>query len=117
MKPSLISTLLLALALPALAQTGQPVGPEYGYTPMTLSEAKSAADDSLVSIRGHIVKRLSDDEYLLKSANETLTVEIDDHLWQGIQITDKHEVEIKGEIDQDWDRTELEADKLNVLPQ
>lgn len=113
----IITAALLSLSLPLLAQTGQPMGPEHGYTPMTLSEAKSAADDSLVSIRGFIVKRLSDDEYLLKSANETLTVEIDDHLWQGIQITDKHEVEIKGEIDQDWDRTELEADKLNVLPQ
>ena len=97
----ILTATLLSLSLPLLAQTGQPMGPEHGYTSMTINEAKSAADDSLVSIRGFIVKRLSDDEYQLKNANETLTVEIDEHLWKGIQITDKSEIEIQGEIDQD----------------
>lgn len=115
-KPFVMAALLLP-SFSILAEGGQPIGPQQGYTTMTLTEAKSAADDSLVSVRGYIVKRLSDDEYLLQKNTDSLIVEIDDHLWHGIQITDQHEVQLQGEIDQDWDRTELEVRWLKVLTQ
>jgi len=127
MKTLLLAGLAVMLSSSALAndshlispkQTVSPkqIGPDHGYVSMSAAEAKDASDDSLVVVRGYLVKRLSDEEYLFKDDSGTLTVEIDDHLWQSHQITDQDNILLKGEVDQDWDGTELDVRALELLP-
>lgn len=115
-KPFLPALLTLTLSLPVLASEGRPVGPQQGFAPMTVAQVQQARDDSLVEVRGRIIKRLSDEEYELQDATGTLVVEIDDDLWHGLQVTDQDEVLIQGEVDQDWGGTELEAKTFRLLP-
>ena len=92
-----------------------PIGPQHGYTALTIEAAKDARDDALVQVQGRIVKRLSDEEYELQDATGTIVVEIDDVLWQGLQVTDQDQVSIQAEVDQDWNGTELEAKSFRLI--
>ena len=42
-------------------------------------------------------------------------VEIDDEDWRGVEAGPSDRVELRGEIDREWQRTELEADSVQLL--
>ena len=66
-------------------------------------------DDSTATIRGNIVKRLSDDKYLFKDNTGTIVVEIDYKYWAGLKVNSQDTLELTGEIDRDYNKVELEA--------
>lgn len=111
----LSAALLLPIAGTTQAAGAQPIGPQHGYTPVSIAAAKDARDDALVQVQGRIVKRLSGEEYELQDATGTIVVEIDDELWQGLNVTDQDQVSINAEVDQDWNGTELDAQSLTII--
>jgi len=109
MRPS--PRLISALALLITAEA-------YGAnctTLTSLAEAKNLPDDSIICVKGHISKRLSDDDYLLRDASGTLVVEIDNHLWRGQLVAHKGQLLLQGELDQEDYETELDVDSLTIL--
>ena len=87
-------------------------GPE--SAPVTVAEALQMKDDAQVVINGQIEKSLGDEKYLFKDASGSVTVEIDDEDWRGLDITPQDVVTIKGEVDKDMFSTEIDVDFIEL---
>lgn len=105
----LLAFSLLLNAGPARAAGGF-TGP--GPSVVTVEQAKSMSDDTNVTLRGYITQSLGDEKYLFKDDTGTITVEIDDDDWRGLQVGPTDLVEIQGEVDKEWTRTEIDVDRV-----
>lgn len=94
-------------------QNGGFVGPNGSSA--TVESAKSMRDDTWVTLRGNIVKRLSDDLYLFKDATGTINVDIDHKRWNGVTVTPQDTVEIQGEVDKDWNSVEIDVKRISKV--
>ena len=93
------------------SQTGGFVGPDVSVT--TVEAAKSMRDDTWVTLRGNIVERISDDLYLFKDNTGTINVDIDHKRWNGVTVTPQDKVEIRGEVDKDWNSVEIDVKQIS----
>lgn len=93
------------------SQTGGFVGPDGSVT--TVEAAKSMRDDTWVTLRGNIVERISDDLYLFKDNTGTINVDIDHKRWNGVTVTPQDKVEIRGEVDKDWNSVEIDVKQIS----
>ncbi|OOV87004.1 YgiW/YdeI family stress tolerance OB fold protein [Oceanospirillum linum] len=106
----------LTISLATLSLTAHATHAVPDHCPiLSLAQAQQAHDDSQVCVKGRIIKRLSDEDYLLKDNSGTLTVEISNHLWRGLQLTSEQTILLWGEIDQDPGHTSLEVDALEKI--
>lgn len=106
---------VLALAAAAAAAHADGFnGP--GATPAraTAAEAANLPDDAEVTMSGYIVRSLGDERYEFRDDTGTLTVEIDDDEWQGVEVGAEDAVELTGEIDDEGGELELEVDVIRL---
>ena len=68
---------------------------------MSVKQALTLKDDTEVQLKGYIVKALGDEKYQFSDTTGSITVDIDDDLWQGKAISAKTPVVIMGEVDVD----------------
>lgn len=87
-----------------------------GPTPeaSTIAEALQMKDDAPVVINGQIEKSLGGEKYLLKDATGSITIEIDDDDWRGLDVTPQDVVTVKGEVDKDMFNTEIDVDSIGL---
>ena len=83
----------------AMAPRGGFTGP--GLSVSTVAEANKMSDDQPVVLVGQIQQSLGDEKYLFKDASGTITIEIDDEDWRGVNVTPEDTIEISGEVDKD----------------
>ena len=81
----------------------------------TIMEALKMNDDTIVSIRGNIINKLSDDKYTFKDSTGTMTVDIDNDKWSGIASNTKDTLEISGEIEKKLNSTELDVEHIRKV--
>lgn len=74
-----------------------------------VKEALRMRDESYVTVRGNIVKRLTDDKYLFRDATGEIVVDIDKEDWAGITVGPNDTVELSGEIDRDFNKVEIDV--------
>ena len=74
-----------------------------------VKEALKMRDDSYVTVRGNIVKRLTDDKYLFRDSTGEIVVEIDNEDWAGVTGGPNDTVELSGEIDRDFNKIEIDV--------
>lgn len=82
---------------------------------MTVQQALGMKDDSKVQLKGYVVKAVGDEKYQFRDSTGSITVEIDDELWQGKPISAKTPVTIIGEVDIDYKpakRVEIDVEQL-----
>ena len=79
---------------------------------VSIAEALKMNDDSYVTVKGNIVKKLSDDRYMFKDSTGSMTVEIDDDRWGGVSAGTKDVLELSGEIEKKNNYTRLDVDSL-----
>jgi conserved hypothetical protein TIGR00156 len=96
-------------------QNGGFLGPN--SSAMTVERAKSMSDDTWVTLRGTIVERISNDQYLFKDATGNVNVEIDHKRWNGVTVTPNDTVEIQGKVDKDWNSVEIDVKQINKVNQ
>lgn len=67
----------------------------------TVQQALKARDDTPVTLTGHIVSRASndDDEFIFRDATGDIRIEVEDHAWNGQNISPNDKVTIQGEVD------------------
>lgn len=82
---------------------------------VTVKEAKALKDDSWVTVRGNIVKRLSDDNYLFQDPTGTLSVEIEEEDWKGQNVAPGDKVELQGELDKALNDAQLEVKQVRKI--
>lgn len=83
-----------------------------GADSTTVTDVLKMRDDTPVTLTGHIEKQLGGDHYLFKDPTGTVTVEIDDDEWGGLNVTPETPVILSGEVDKDW--TSLKVDVKNI---
>lgn len=93
--------------------TGGFVGPEKATT--TVADAKLQRDDTYVVLQGNILQRHGHDKYLFQDSTGTIIVDIDNHKWNGLTVTPNDKVEIRGEVDKDWNSTEIDVESIIIL--
>ncbi|EID86293.1 hypothetical protein MSI_02490 [Treponema sp. JC4] len=123
----LMAALFLAAGSSCFAQGFQ--GDNYGgqmggfigegeASPITsVSKAKKMFDDSVVTIRGNITRRLGDEKYMFRDATGEMMVEIDDEYWYGVTATSSDILELTGEIDRDFNKVKLDVFSLKKITQ
>ena len=83
-----------------------------GLEPSSVSEALKLNDDTPVVLVGQIEKSLGGEKYLFKDATGSVTVEIDNEDWRGVNVTTKDTIVIQGEVDKDFFKTEIDVDSV-----
>lgn len=121
MKKLLAATsLALVLGLTGNAMAQQPASMQGGFqgpglSVMTVSEALKLNDDTPVKLSGKIEKSLGNEKYLFKDATGSITIEIDNEDWNGVNATPDTEIVITGEIDKDMLRdAEVDVDMVTL---
>lgn len=67
----------------------------------TVAGALKAWDDTMVTLRGNILRQVAHEKYEFKDSTGTMMIEIDDDKWYGLSVNPNDEVEIYGEVDKD----------------
>ncbi|WP_195918377.1 YgiW/YdeI family stress tolerance OB fold protein [Erwinia sorbitola] len=128
-KTAALLAITTLMSMPVLAaQSGGFVDPNAPTTQMqrggfsgpngtvaTVKQAQDMRDDAWVTMRGHIEKRIGDEEYLFRDATGTMTVEIDDKRWDGQTIGPKDQVELQGKLDKDFNSLELDVKHVRKI--
>lgn len=84
-----------------------------GIKPVTVHQALQLKDDTPVVLVGQIERSLGNEKYLFKDTTGTVTVEIDDDDWHGVQVTPENTVEIHGEVDKEmFKETKIDIDRV-----
>ena len=91
--------LVLLLAAPAIAQTGGFSGPGAEGRKAQVSELKNLDDDTMVTLTGNILSKTGDEKYNFSDGTGTVTLEIDDDIFNNMTIDPNQRVEIYGEVD------------------
>lgn len=115
---AVLTGITLGLAAAGAAAQTPPAGGFKGPDSATLVSAADAvnqADDTPVKLQGYILRALGDDKYEFKDESGTLVVEIDKEDWGGIEATPATRVELRGEIDKEWKKTEVDVDSVRLL--
>ncbi|MDR2588050.1 MAG: NirD/YgiW/YdeI family stress tolerance protein [Spirochaetales bacterium] len=126
MKKNLLTGAVLILlfaffaALPASAQEGftGPSGREGGKTgvrSVTTAEAKTLRDDAKVVLQGKIIRSLGDEKYTFRDSAGEIIVEIDRDVWRGLSVSENDAVEIRGEIEKEGPRTEIDVKSIKKI--
>lgn len=114
-----VSALVLMLGLSgnAMAQvkTGGFNGPSAITTASKAADVNNMKDDTQVILVGKIEKSLGNEKYLFSDASGSLTVEIDDDDWNGLNVTPQDTVELVGEVDKDmFGPAEVDVDRVTL---
>ncbi|WP_255557915.1 NirD/YgiW/YdeI family stress tolerance protein [Photobacterium sp. WH24] len=105
----------LALPLTATAAQGGYTGPnETQGANSTVAQAMQAKDDARVTLTGHIVASLGDEDYRFKDSTGEMIVEIDNHLWGDKQIGPETQVILMGEVDKDLNGTTVDVNSVQI---
>lgn len=87
-------------------------GPRCDIKKITVAEALKMSDDTMVTVQGNILKKISDDEYQFKDSTGTMIVEIDHDKWNGISADTNDTLILSGEIDKEYNHTKLDVDMV-----
>lgn len=126
MKKLILTAIVAALlAIPglALAQEGfqpgesKPAKRSGGFTGpnaslSTVAEALNMADDARVTLVGKIEAQLGHEKYRFSDGSGSITVDIDDKRWRGLEIGPEDSVELVGEIDRDAKGLEVDVKRI-----
>lgn len=110
--------LALTFAILTLTAFAQYTGPGADLPPTTVKQLlASGKDDQLVTLRGHITKRLSDKKYQFSDGTGEILVKINQKYWpDGQAINEKQMVELTGEYDKEVIGTsKLEVKHIKVI--
>ena len=109
-----VSALALVMGVSANALANPAAG---GFTgpsqaAVSVAEAKKLSDDSAVVLVGKIEKSLGGEKYLFTDSTGSVTVEIDSEDWNGLSVSEKDTVELRGEVDKDFTSFEIVVDTI-----
>jgi len=100
MKKLLTFTAILATSLPAIAGF-QDNNSQSNQTAMvkTVAKAKTANEDTPVQLTGYITRQVDNDEFYFKDSTGEIKIDVEDHAWNGQNVTPKNKITIEGKVD------------------
>lgn len=104
----ILSALLAACSSNSTTAQEQVFGQKQAST-LTIAQVKQQRDDALVTFSGKIVRQVDNDEYIVADKTGEIQVEIDEHLWNGLNVTSSETIRISGEVDKEAFGTKVDA--------
>ncbi|GHV45987.1 hypothetical protein AGMMS49546_33160 [Spirochaetia bacterium] len=77
-----------------------------------ISDVKNMPHDTDVVLEGKIVSYLGNEKYLFNDGSDTITLEIDNDVWNGLEVGPDDIVVIYGEVDKKFQQLEVEVERL-----
>jgi uncharacterized protein (TIGR00156 family) len=112
-----LSAFLLVGSFASIASLAQYIGPS--NTPQYRAIAdilKNPVDDAPVVLEGYVSKQLTGEKYLFTDGQSEIQVEIDSKVLPKTPIDEKTRVQIRGEVDKDYQQgPEIEVKSVTVL--
>lgn len=117
MRKSLSIVLVMAVLISvAVASRAQYVGPNSAHLTTVKQLLERGADDQRATVRGRIISHDGDDNYTFADETGSMRVEISRrHFPKDEPIDANRLVELHGELDKDFYRTEFDVDSLRLL--
>ena len=84
-------------------------------TVVTVRQVKEMRDEVHVVLKGNIIQRMGDEEYLFEDSTGSITVEIDDDDWRGLSVSPSDTVKLQGEVDRGLFKTEIDVDFVEKI--
>ncbi|WP_373604283.1 YgiW/YdeI family stress tolerance OB fold protein [Aggregatibacter sp. HMT-949] len=80
---------------------------------ISVKQALSAKDNSMVTLVGNITKQIDDDEYLFTDGSEQIKIEIKKRVWNGLNVGPQDKIRISGKLDNEaFEKAEVEVYRL-----
>lgn len=81
----------------------------------TVARAKTLPDDAWVVLEGHIARQTGHERYEFRDNSGTVEVDIDGKYWAGQHASPSDKVRLEGEVDRDWNHSEIDVKNIRVL--
>lgn len=83
---------------------------------ISVKEALKLNDDTKVVLEGKIKSHIKSDKYEFIDKNgDVIVVEIDNNKWGNITVNEDTPLRIRGEIDKDLMKTEIDVDSVEII--
>ena len=84
--------------------------------PVTVAEAAKMPDESRVTLQGYIVSHLGGEDYTFNDECGSIKLEIDEKVWQGLDVSPQDKVEVRGEVDtHKYKPTDIEVETIRLI--
>ncbi|MGL5037169.1 MAG: YgiW/YdeI family stress tolerance OB fold protein [Aeromonas sp.] len=87
---------------------------------VSVAQLQDLADDSWATLEGELVKHLGGENYLFRDSTGEIEVEVDQDVWRGVEVAPTDRIQIRGEVDHNWNKTEMDVksvQKVGAAPQ
>ena len=92
----LLTAAAVVFSTPAMARNSD--GGFVDVNVITVEEAKNMNDDAYVILQGYITDRNGDEKYVFQDKTGSITVEIDDDDWDGVDVSPADLVDYRNSI-------------------
>jgi uncharacterized protein (TIGR00156 family) len=103
------------MATAGVVVANTPVNQAIAPAVTTVKQALTSKDNTPVKLHGQVVKSLGDEKYQFRDKTGSITIDVDDELWQGRPISANTNVTLIGEVDIDYKplkRVEIDVDQV-----
>ena len=77
---------------------------------LTVKQALSAKDNSMISLVGNITQQIDGDEYLFTDGTDQIKLEIKNSVWNGLNVGPQDKIRVYGKLDNEaFEKAELEV--------
>lgn len=77
---------------------------------ISVKQALSAADNSMITLVGNITQQIDDDEFWFTDETGQIKIEIKKRVWNGLNVDSKDKVKIYGKLDNEvFEKAELDV--------
>lgn len=107
--------IIIASLAASIAMTGGFTS-KYSGEAISVKQALKLKDDAKVVLEGKIKSHIKSDRYEFVDKNgDVIVVEIDDKKWGDIKANEDTPLRIRGEIDKDLTKTEIDVDSVEII--
>ena len=111
MKKIIITSLAVSIAM-----AGGFVSKHQSENVISVKEALKLNDDAKVVLEGKIKSHIKSDKYEFVDKNgDIIVVEIDNNKWGNVTANEDTLLRIRGEVDKDFAKTEIDVDSVEVV--
>ena len=77
---------------------------------LTVKQALSAKDNSMITLVGNITQQIDGDEYIFTDGTDQIKLEIKNRVWNGLNVGPQDKIRVYGKLDNEmFEKPELEV--------
>ena len=83
---------------------------------LTVKQALSAKDNSMITLVGNITQQIDGDEYIFTDGSDQIKLEIKNRVWNGLNVDPSDKVKVYGKLDNEaFEKADLEVLRIEKV--